>query len=111
MSQPTPGARVRIMVEGTVQTAQPGEIQLASGTHITSHTPDVTVEILKPGFQAGDVVHNGDTHLMRVSPEGQPAYWIGSDGRQIQDDEHDPTRLNLVTRPTMPTTTELQTGA
>ncbi|WP_030798900.1 hypothetical protein [Streptomyces sp. NRRL S-337] len=105
MQPTTPGAHVRITVEGIVQSAQAGEITLATGTHITCHRSDVLVEVLKPGFQPGDVVWDGRRNLLRVASRDAEPHWIGPDGYRVHDDEHDPSQLRLIAPAERPTDT------
>ncbi|MET7795718.1 hypothetical protein [Streptomyces decoyicus] len=96
MKLPSPGAHVRITIEGTVQSAQSCEVELVTGTRITSRSPDVQLEILRPGFQPGDVVWDGSRNLLRVAPAGDEPHWIAPNGISVHDDEHDPSRLHLI---------------
>lgn len=95
---PTPGARVRATTEGVVRLALNGELVLVSGTTITPVGADTRLEILEPGFQTGDVVHDGDTQLMRVTPADAAPFWFASNGHAVYDDATDPTRMRLVAR-------------
>lgn len=96
MNVQTPGARVRITVEGTVRSAQPGEITFTTGTRVTSTANDVHLEVLQPGFAAGDVVTDGTLHYMRVQPRDEPGYWVASDGYTLADTELELAELTLL---------------
>ncbi|MER7815606.1 hypothetical protein [Streptomyces sp. NPDC096153] len=102
----TPGARVRITIDGFVQAATTGELRLVSGTRIESYSDDVHVDLVSEGFQTGDVANDGKQHLLRIAPHGEPARWITPDGTQIHDESIDPTRLAIVSRATTNPTTE-----
>lgn len=102
MKPPTPGAHVRITVEGIVQSAQSGEIELVSGTRVTYRSKDVQLEVTRPGFQPGDVAWDGSRNLLRVAPAGDEPHWIAPNGISVHDDEHDPSRLHLVASAVQP---------
>lgn len=97
MTAPTPGARVRITIEGTVLDAQNG-IRLTSDTHIAELGDDVHIEILASGFQLGDVVNDGHSNLMRIRDEGGSELWMRPDGRKVWDDATNPDRMTVVSR-------------
>ncbi|MFD8316310.1 hypothetical protein [Kitasatospora purpeofusca] len=96
----TPGARVRITIEGEVAHHQPGEIALINRARIEYESEDdLTVDVVQQGYQVGDVVRLDDQHLLRCYQDGG-AVWIASDGRRIHDDELSPQNLTLVVRAT-----------
>lgn len=96
----TAGARVRIVIETTVEALNDGEIRLTGYTDIHYRDLDrVGLTVLESGWQPGDIVDDGYGLLVRVAREDGVHLWQRVDGgRVVWDDETSLASLRLVSR-------------
>ena len=96
----TAGARVRIVIETTVESLNSGELQLTGGTRIEYRDlPSIGLTVLEAGWQLGDIADDGYGPMVRVAREDGVHLWQRlSDGRITWDDETSLASLRLISR-------------
>ena len=101
---PQAGARVRIIIEDTIESRSgDGDWITTGGINLTGVTPDnATTTILEPGWQPGDVVHDGRETLRRIRCEDGVELWERDNGRYVYDDETSLASLTVVHRAGLP---------
>lgn len=96
----TAGARVRIVIESTVESLDSGDMRLTNGITLTSTDPaqlDWAVTVQEMGWEPGDVVNDGHDNLLRVVVDGIHR-WQRPDGAPTYDDETNLASLTVITR-------------
>ena len=96
---PQAGARVRIVIEDTVESlSDNGDWTTTGGIHLTGVTPhNATTTILEPGWQPGDIVNDGHSDLVRIRREDGVHLWQRVDnGQPVYDDETSLASLTVV---------------
>ncbi|RSS35227.1 hypothetical protein [Streptomyces sp. WAC08241] len=99
-SRLTAGARVRIVIEATVESLGHRELELTGGTRIDyTELSGLGMTILENGWQPGDVVEDGYGPLMRVAREDGVHLWQRvNGGRVVYDDETSLASLRVISR-------------
>ena len=99
-SKLTAGARVRIVIETTVESLGDREIELTGGTRIDyTNLSDLGLTVLQVGWQPGDLVHDGHSLLVRIAREDGVHHWQRvQSGRVVYDDETNLASLRLISR-------------
>lgn len=93
------GARVRIIIETTVEAVGDGEITLTGDTHITYQPGQLDITVLEPGWQPGDIADDGHGPLGRVCRADGVQHWVRiADGFTVYDDETSLASLTLISR-------------
>lgn len=93
------GARVRIVIEDTVESCDSGDLRATRGASVQGleQPGAATVHVLDPGWRPGGVVHDGRDELVRVIRHGVHA-WQRPDGVLTYDDEVRLSCLRVVRR-------------
>ena len=107
--QPQAGARVRIVIEDTIESRSgDGDWITTGGINLTGVTPaNATTTILEPGWQPGDVVHDGRETLRRIRCEDGVELWERDNGRYVYDDEISLASLTVIHRASLPADTKV----
>lgn len=94
----TAGARVRIVIEATVESLDSGSLALTGGIGIDR--PDLLdITVLEPGWQPGDIADDGHGRLLRVRRDDGVDHWVRqTGGRAVYDDETNLASLAVVQR-------------
>lgn len=87
--QPQAGARVRIIIEDTIESrSASGDWTTTGGINLTGVTPNnATTTIVEPGWQPGDIANDGHTDLFRIRREDGVHLWKRPDGQHVHDDQ------------------------
>lgn len=98
-ARPTAGARIRILIEDTVESAD-GDLQLTNGAAIQGwNDPNaMTVDVIAPGWQLGDIVHDGHDQLVRIDKGDGVHVWQRPNGYVTYDDETSLASLRIIRR-------------
>lgn len=96
----TAGARVRIVIETTVEALGHRELQLTDGTRIEyADVAHLGLTVLEGGWRPGDVVDDGYGPMVRIAREDGVHLWqILNSGRPVYDDETSLASLRIVSR-------------
>lgn len=97
-ARPTAGSRVRIVIEDTVESTNSGTLRTTGGVYFESlgEPGALTVEVLEPGWQIGDIVHDGRDQLVRIDKGDGVHVWQRPNGYVTYDDETSLASLRLV---------------
>ncbi|MEV5915759.1 hypothetical protein AB0M00_43615 [Streptomyces chartreusis] len=103
--QPQAGARVRIVIEDTIESRSgDGDWVTTGGITLTGVTPaNATTTIIEPGWQPGDVVSDGRETLHRIRCQDGVELWERDNGRYVYDDETSLADLTVIHRASLPT--------
>ncbi|MEU8682961.1 hypothetical protein [Streptomyces sp. NPDC048611] len=101
--RPTAGSRVRIVIEDTVESMNSGTLRTTGGVYIESlgQPGALTLQVLEPGWQVGDIVHDGRDQLVRIDRGDGVHVWQRPNGYVTYDDETDLASLRVI-RPATP---------
>lgn len=108
MSKPKPsaGARVRIVIEDTIESAD-SDLVTTGGITLTGLTDtNALIQLLTPGWQVGDIAHDGHGQLNRIRRDDGVELWQRPNGRPVYDDETSLASLTLYLR-AVPATTNV----
>ncbi|MFF6844687.1 hypothetical protein ACFY8X_38855 [Streptomyces tanashiensis] len=96
----TAGARVRIVIETTVESLGHRELELTGGTRIDyTDLSSLGLTVLEDGWRPGDIAEDGHGHLVRVAREDGVHHWQRiNGGRVVYDDETSLASLRIVSR-------------
>ncbi|GAA3590796.1 hypothetical protein [Streptomyces osmaniensis] len=102
--QPQAGARVRIVIEDTIESRSgDGDWVTTGGITLTGVTPaNATTAILQPGWEPGDVVSDGRETLRRIRCQDGVELWERDNGRYVYDDETSLADLTVIHRASLP---------
>jgi hypothetical protein len=96
----TAGARIRIVIETTVESLGDRELQLTGDTRIEyADLAQLGLTVVETGWQPGDLVDDGYGPLIRVAREDGVHLWQRvNGGRVVYDDETSLASLRVLHR-------------
>lgn len=99
-ARPTAGSRIRIVIEDTVESTDSGTLRTTGGVYIESlgEPGALTLQVLEPGWQLGDIVHDGHDQLVRINKGDGIHVWQRPNGYVTYDDETNLASLQLIHR-------------